>query len=164
MPEITTCLMTLEDVDAVHRIEEDCFSVPWSHDAFIKEVTENQCARYIVLKEDGEAVAYAGVWFILDEGHITNIAVRADRRGLGYGRRVVNALIQLAADSGMSFLTLECRRSNVVAQSLYHSVGFVDVGYRKRYYDNNEDALVMVLTALPEGNPDNDPRLVHEEE
>lgn len=163
MPDLSIGLMTLGDVDAIHRIEESCFSVPWSREAFVKEATENRCARYIVLKEDGEAVAYAGVWFILDEGHITNIAVRKDRRGLGYGRRVVEALIQLAADSGMSFLTLECRRSNVVAQSLYHSVGFVDVGYRKRYYaDNNEDALVMVLQSLPEGHPDDDPLLIRD--
>lgn len=163
MAEITTRLMKLEDVDAVHEIEQGTFAIPWSHEALVKEVTENQCARYIVLCEDGVPVGYAGVWFILDEGHITNIAVRKDKRGLGYGRRVVNALIQLAADSGMSFLTLECRRSNVVAQNLYHSAGFVDVGFRKRYYaDNNEDALVMVLTQMPEGNPDNDPLLMRE--
>ena len=163
MAEVITRLMTVEDVDAVDEIEAGSFAIPWSHDAFVKEVTENQCARYMVLCEDNVPVAYAGVWFILDEGHITNIAVRPDKRGLGYGRQVVNALIQLAADSGMSFLTLECRRSNVVAQNLYHSVGFIDVGFRKRYYaDNNEDALVMVLTQMPEGNPDNDPMLVEE--
>lgn len=163
MAEITTRLMTVGDVSAVDEIEAGSFAIPWSHDAFVKEVTENKCARYVVLCEDDIPVAYAGVWFILDEGHITNIAVRPDKRGLGYGRGVVNALIQLAADSGMSFLTLECRRSNVVAQNLYHSVGFIDVGFRKRYYaDNNEDALVMVLTQMPEGNPDNDPMLVEE--
>lgn len=163
MAEITTRLMTVGDVGAVDQIEAGSFSIPWSHDAFVREVTENRCARYLVLCEDTIPVAYAGVWFILDEGHITNIAVRPDKRGLGYGRGVVNALIQLAADSGMSFLTLECRRSNIVAQNLYHSVGFIDVGFRKRYYaDNNEDALVMVLTQLPEGNPDNDPLLMKE--
>lgn len=163
MPEITTSLMTLDDVDAVHAIEEATFAVPWSHDSFVKEVTENKCARYIVLKEDGVCVAYAGVWFVLDEGHITNIAVRADKRGLGYGKAVTSALIQLAADSGMSFLTLECRRSNIVAQSLYHKLGFKDVGYRKRYYENNEDALIMYLQPLPEGHPENDPFIQTEE-
>lgn len=163
MSEITTRLMRPEDVDIVHEIEQDAFAVPWSHESLLKEVTENRCARYIVLCEDDAPIGYAGVWFILDEGHITNIAVRRDKRGLGYGRRIVGALIQLAADSGMSFLTLECRRSNLVAQNLYHSVGFIDVGFRKRYYaDNNEDALVMTLTQLPEGNPDDDPFLTRE--
>ena len=162
MAEVITRLMTAEDVDAVHEIDLASFAIPWSRDAFAKEA-ENNCARYLVLCEDGVPVAYAGVWFVLDEGQITNIAVHPDRRGMGYGEMVTRALIQLAADSGMSFLTLECRRSNVVAQNLYHSVGFIDVGFRKRYYaDNNEDALVMVLTQMPEGNPDNDPMLVEE--
>ena len=110
----------------------------------MREVTENACARYVVLREDGRAIAYAGVWFVLDEGHITNIAVHPDRRGVGYGEQVTRALIQLAADSGMAAMTLEVRRSNTVAQNLYHACGMLDVGYRKRYYeDNKEDALIM---------------------
>ena len=162
MPEISISLMGIEDVDAVYEIEKASFSTPWSRDSFAQE-TENACARYLVLREDGHPVAYAGVWFVLDEGHITNIAVHPSRRGLGYCERVTRALIQLAADSGMSFLTLECRRSNAVAQSLYHKLGFIDVGYRKRYYaDTNEDALIMFLEHLPEGHPENDPLLVRE--
>ena len=159
MPDVTIGLMTLEDVDAVHAIEAATFPVPWSRDSFEKEVTENKCARYLVLKEDGVCVAYAGMWLVLDEGHVTNIAVRKDKRGLGYGEAVTRALIQLAADSGLSFLTLECRRSNLVAQALYHKLGFKDVGFRKRYYENSEDALIMYLQPLPEGHPENDPYL-----
>ncbi len=162
MSEITLGLMTPEDVDAVHAIEVACFTTPWSRESFLREVTENACARYVVLREDGVPVAYAGVWFVLDEGHITNIAVRPDRRGLGYGERVTRAMIQLAADSGMNWMTLEVRRSNAAAQNLYHKLGFIDVGYRKRYYENREDALIMALEQLPEGNPDNDPFLVRE--
>ena len=162
MSEITLGLMTLEDVDAVHDIETACFKTPWSKESFRREVTDNACARYMVLREDGVAIAYAGVWFVLDEGHITNIAVRPDRRGLGYGEQVTRAMIQLAADSGMNWMTLEVRRSNVAAQNLYHKLGFIDVGYRKRYYENTEDALIMALEQLPEGNPDNDPFLVRE--
>lgn len=164
MPELKTDLMTLQDVDAVHAIEEDSFAIPWSREAFAREVTQNQCARYVVLREDGAPVAYAGVWFVLDEGHVTNIAVRKDRRGRGYGEMVTRALLQLAADSGMTWMTLECRRSNVAAQNLYHKLGFVDVGYRKRYYaDTKEDALVMCCERLPEANPLCDPRLVEED-
>ena len=156
--------MTVDDVDAVHAIETACFKSPWSKASFYREVTENACARYMVLREDGAAVAYAGVWFVLDEGHITNIAVRPDRRGLGYGERVTRALIQLAVDSGMSWMTLEVRRSNTVAQNLYHKLGFIDVGYRKRYYENSEDALIMALEQLPEGHPEDDPFLVDEDD
>ena len=146
----------------MHAIEEACFKTPWSKASFYREVTENACARYVVLREDGVAVAYAGVWFVLDEGHITNIAVHPDRRGRGYGEQVTRAMIQLAADSGMNWMTLEVRRSNVVAQNLYHKLGFIDVGYRKRYYENSEDALIMALEKLPPGNPENDPMLVRE--
>lgn len=163
MSEITIGLMTLEDVDAVHAIEESCFATPWTKAAFVREVTENACARYVVVREDGVAIAYAGVWFVLDEGHITNIAVREDRRGMGYGEMVTRAMIQLAADSGMNWMTLEVRRSNLAAQALYHKVGFIDVGYRKRYYENREDALIMALEHLPEAHPENDPMLVVEE-
>ena len=156
-------LMRLEDVDAVHAIEEMCFAIPWSRNSFYREVTENACARYLVLREDDVPVAYAGMWFVLDEAHVTNIAVRPDRRGLGYGEEITRALIQLAADSGMTWMTLECRRSNEVAKNLYHKLGFVDVGFRKRYYaDNNEDALIMALEQLPEANPEMDPRLARE--
>ena len=163
MSEITIGLMTVDDIEAVHAIEAACFRTPWSRESFYREVTNNPCARYVVLREDGVAVAYAGVWFVLDEGHITNIAVRPDCRGIGYGEKVTRAMIQLAADSGMSWMTLEVRRSNVAAQNLYHKLGFIDVGYRKRYYENTEDALIMALERLPEGNPENDPLLVREE-
>ena len=153
MTEIT--LMRVEDVEAVHAIEEACFATPWSLASFLYEVTENQCARYLVMREDGECVAYAGMWFVLDEAHVTNIAVRPDRRGRGYGTAITKALVQLAADSGMTWMTLECRRSNLIAQSIY----------RKRYYaDNNEDALLMALEKLPEAHPENDPCLHREEE
>jgi len=162
MSEITLSLMTEADVDAIYAIEVACFKTPWTRESILREVTENECARYMVLREDGEPIAYAGVWFVLDEGHITNIAVRPDRRRLGYGERVTRAMIQLAADSGMNWMTLEVRRSNKAAQELYHKLGFIDVGYRKRYYENTEDALVMALEHLPEPNYDNDPFLVEE--
>ena len=164
MSEITVGLMTVDDVDAVHEIETACFKTPWSKESFRHEVTENASARYVVLREDGRAIAYAGVWFILDEAHITNIAVHPQRRGMGYGERVTREMIQLAADSGMNWMTLEVRRSNKIAQNLYHKLGFIDVGYRKRYYENSEDALIMALEQLPEGHPENDPMLVVEEE
>ena len=164
MSEITVGLMTADDVDAVHEIETACFKTPWSKNSFMHEITENQCARYVVVREDGRAIAYAGVWFILDEGHITNIAVHPDKRGQGYGEMVCRAMIQLAADSGMNVMTLEVRRSNAAAQNLYHKLGFIDVGYRKRYYENTEDALIMFLEHMPEAHPENDPMLVSQEE
>ncbi len=156
-------LMTLRDVDAVAEIDRESFAVPWSRDAFVREVTENRCARYLVAREDGAAVAYGGMWLVMDEGHVTNIAVKRSARGRGVGEALARTLMQLAADTGIRYMTLECRRSNLAAQSLYRKLGFQEVGLRKRYYaDNGEDALVMVCEHLPEAHPEDDPHILSE--
>ena len=156
--------MRREDLDAILEIEHLSFTIPWSRASFEQEVSENRCARYLVVVVDGRPVGYAGMWLVLDEGHITNVAIHPDYRGRKLGEKLMRALIQLAADTSLSWMTLEVRRSNFVAQSLYRKLGFIDVGYRKRYYaDNKEDALIMALETLPEGNPDNDPFLIWEE-
>ena len=162
MADYEISLMTEADVDGMHAIEEATFATPWSRKSIEAELT-NGCARYLVARAEGEVVGYAGMWLVIDEAHITNVAVRADMRGQGLGRQLMGRLIQLAADSGMIWMTLEVRRSNKVAQNLYRSFGFIDVGYRKRYYeDNQEDALLMALEHLPEGHPENDPFAVEE--
>lgn len=164
MCEFETGIMTAADVDAVCAIEEATFARPWSRASIENELT-NSCARYVVLRRSGETVGYAGMWLVIDEAHITNVAIRKDLRGQGLGEKLMRALIQLAADSGMIWMTLEVRRSNAAAQGLYRKLGFVDVGWRKRYYeDNGEDALLMGLEHLPEGHPENDPFAVFEEE
>lgn len=137
-------MMTLSDVDDVQEIEKGCFSLPWTRNAFVQEITENKCARYVVIEHTARVVAYAGMWLVLDEAHITNVAVHPDYQSQGYGELVMRALIRVAKELGMVYMTLEVRRSNVIAQGLYRKLGFFDVGYRKRYYeDNKEDALLM---------------------
>ena len=134
-----------EDVPQIHAIEKLCFAMPWSEESILHDVKENVVARWLVLDDgEGRVLAYAGMWFVLDEAHICNVAVHPDFRRLGYGRRIFEALMQLAQDNSMAMMTLEVRRSNLPAQSLYHACGFLDVGYRNRYYeDNREDALIM---------------------
>ena len=134
------------DVDAMCEIEHLCFVMPWSKASILHDLNENICARYLVLTADGIVVAYAGMWLIIDEAHVTNVAVHPDYRGRGYGERILRALMDLAKENLMGLMTLEVRRSNAIAQALYHKVGFIDVGYRKRYYeDNKEDALIMYV-------------------
>ena len=141
--------MGLPDMDDVQEIEKGCFSVPWSRESFEKEIAENKCARYLVAEREGRVIAYAGMWLVIDEAHVTNIAVHPAYRGKGYGERVTRALMGMASKLGMTWMTLEVRRSNLVAQSLYRKLGFIDVGYRKRYYeDNQEDALIMACENL----------------
>lgn len=143
--------MTLADVPQVHAIEMATFPMPWSEQSFVDEMTKNVCARYLVAEEDGQILAFAGAWMILEEGHITNIAVQKEHRGRGIGKAITSALVQYAANLGVQYMTLEVRRSNLVAQSLYRSLNFLELGYRKRYYeDNGEDALLMVCQNMPE--------------
>ena len=147
--------MTLSDVPAVHRLEEAIFSTPWYEKDFVYEMTENKVARYLVIEEAGEIVAFAGAHIILDQAHVTNIAVRQDCRGRGLGRMITRALMQYASNLGAEYLTLEVRQSNVKAQNLYKSLGFMKVNVRKRYYeDTGEDAWLMVCDQLPAADPD----------
>jgi len=134
-----------EDVAQIHEIEKLCFAIPWSEESILHDVKENVVARWLVLDDgEGNVLAYAGMWFVRDEAHVCNVAVHPDHRKKGYGRRVFEALEALAQENSMSMMTLEVRRSNIAAQNLYHACGFLDVGYRKRYYeDNKEDALIM---------------------
>ena len=111
--------MTLADVDGVHAIEEATFAMPWSRESFVREVTENKCARYVVGELNGEIIAFAGTWLVIDEAHVTNIAVREDMRGRGYGEKITRALMQAAANEGCLWMDLEVRRSNLRAQVLY---------------------------------------------
>ena len=160
-----TCLirrMTMADVDGVAAVEAATFPTPWSRDAFVSEM-KNVAARYLVAEVDGKVVGFGGAWVILDESHITNIAILKKYRGLGMGRALTQALLQYLSNLGAAYATLEVRKSNEVAQSLYVSLGFVKLGVRKRYYeDNQEDALLMGLDHLPEAHPENDPFAVQE--
>ncbi len=145
--------MTLADVDGVAAVEAATFPTPWSRDAFASEM-KNVAARYLVAEKDGKVIGYAGAWIILDESHITNIAVLKEERGQGIGRQLTHGLMQYLSNLGAAYATLEVRKSNEVAQNLYKSLGFIKLGVRKRYYeDNGEDALIMVCDHMPEADP-----------
>ncbi|MDD4080271.1 MAG: ribosomal protein S18-alanine N-acetyltransferase [Eubacteriales bacterium] len=155
MAEVTIRRMALADAKAVHAVEAACFPTPWPEDAFVQEMRANPVARYLVALEAGRVIGFAGAHIILDEGHITNVAVLKQSRGRGVGRALVEALMQYAANLGAGYLTLEVRESNTAAISLYASLGFIKVSVRKRYYeDNGEDALLMVCGKLPPADPD----------
>ncbi len=136
--------MGQDHIEGVLEIERLSFSIQWSEEAFTTEVTHNQLARYLVIIEDNKVVGYGGMWFILGEAHITNIAIHPDYRGRGRGRLLTEALISLAAKESILDMTLEVRKSNYKAINLYTGLGFKAVGIRKEFYfDNKEDALIM---------------------
>jgi len=89
------------------------------------------------------------MWLILNEAHITNIAVKEEYRGMGVGKRILESLIYYCALKNIDSMTLEVRKSNMVAQKLYRKYGFVEYGVRSNYYtDNGEDAIVMWRTNI----------------
>jgi ribosomal-protein-alanine N-acetyltransferase len=145
--------MAVEDIPAVAAIEGRSFPIPWSEEALYGELSAGHAARYLVLEEGrGESariVAYGGYWKVLDEAHITNLAVDPEERGRGLGRHLVRSLMGHAAGEGIRRATLEVRVGNVAARRLYESLGFVAVALRKRYYaDNGEDAVIMWLEEM----------------
>lgn len=136
--------MKKEHIDRISEIENICFETPWSRESFEKELDENSLAYYIVGISEDQVLGYAGMWVIVDEGHITNIAVHPDFHNKGIGSQLVRSLIHEAKNRGLVGLTLEVRQSNVKAQNLYTKFGFLNGGIRKRYYqDTGEDAMIM---------------------
>ncbi|SHJ30499.1 ribosomal protein S18-alanine N-acetyltransferase [Thermoclostridium caenicola] len=137
--------MRESDLDAMAAIEQASFSVPWTRN-MLEEELSNSRARYRVLEFQGAVVGYIGMWQILDEGHITNVAVLPELRRRGFARRLMQDLVDYAKANGIRSLTLEVRVGNLPAIRLYESFGFQIEGRRKHYYaDNNEDALIMWL-------------------
>lgn len=137
-------LMEVKDIDQVVKIEEKSFTTPWSPEAFQNELTNNQFSTYIVMEEGENIIGYCGTWIVIDEAHVTNIALLPDYRGKGLGELLLRNVMDVLRKLGAASMTLEVRVSNHIAQSLYQKLGFKPGGIRKNYYsDNNEDALVM---------------------
>lgn len=135
------------DIKPMAEMDILCFSAPWSEASFEKEIKENHLAFYIVAEIGGVMVGYAGLWCIVDEGHITNVAVHPDYRRRGIGEALVSVLLKHTTGNGILSHTLEVRASNEPAIALYRKFGFEPAGLRKNYYeDNGEDAIIMWRT------------------
>ena len=143
MNDLVVCPFEEKYIDSILSIEELSFKDPWSKDAMERELNNN-FARYVVVKQQNKVIGYGGTWIILDEGHITNIAVDPKYRCIGAGKLILKSLIDICKGENVTSLTLEVRVSNIIAQNLYSKFGFISEGIRKNYYaDNNEDALIM---------------------
>ena len=143
MADILFRKMTKEDVPQVYQLEVASFRTPWSEKSLLGEC-RNRLAHYGVLTDGEEIVAYGGMWIVMEEAHITNIAVKPDRRRQGLGRRLMREMMCLALQKGAAAMTLEVRETNFAAQELYWQCGFTQAGRRKRYYsDTGEAALIL---------------------
>ena len=155
--EIKIEKMTPADLDRVMEIVALSYRTPWSRRAFMSELTENSYAHYFVARHDGKIVGYVGMWVILEEAHITNIAVDPAYRRKKVAWRLLQDMFRKAKELGATRMTLEVRVSNLSAQDLYRKLGFVDRGIRKGYYtDTNEDAIIMWKDDLGPSKPKQD--------
>ncbi|MGG0184881.1 ribosomal protein S18-alanine N-acetyltransferase [Bacillus rhizoplanae] len=141
---ITFRNMKEEDIPQIVAIEEASFATPWTAEAFERELKMNEYAHYVVLETEEGILGYCGLWVVLDESHITNIAVLPQYRGQRLGEVLLQEVMNKARALGANTMTLEVRVSNEVAKKLYRKFDFQNGGIRKRYYtDNYEDGLVM---------------------
>ena len=125
-------------------IEKASFTTPWPSYAYRNELETNRLAHYLVVRAAAEVIAYAGVWLMVDEAHVTTFAVAPAWRRRRIGERLLIAILDLALARGARAATLEVRLSNLGARRLYEKYGFRPVGIRPRYYsDDHEDALIM---------------------
>ena len=149
--------MNADHLDEVAELERICFSTPWSRNMLAEEL-ENACSAFLVAEDDtGKVAGYAGLQVILDEGYITNVAVRPECRRNGIAGKLLQVFLDFGQANHLAFLTLEVRASNYDAIALYGSRGFRSVGRRKNYYEHpREDAVIMTKefedgTADPNG-------------
>ena len=133
-----------QDVEQVAELERICFSTPWSRNMLAEELDNALSAFLVALDESGKVVGYAGLQVVLDEGYITNVAVRPECRRQGIAGKLLQVFLDFAQGNHLAFLTLEVRASNYDAIALYGSRGFRSVGRRKNYYEHpKEDAIIM---------------------
>jgi ribosomal-protein-alanine N-acetyltransferase len=139
--------MRLGDLDGVMLIEEVSYNSPWSRNAFVREISDNTTADYIVAEiPDVGVVGYCGMWLLLDEAHVTNVAVHPEYRRRGIATALLQVAARRAVARGVARLTLEVRPGNAGAKDLYSRLGFAARGRRKHYYsDTGEDAIIMWL-------------------
>lgn len=137
--------MIEDDIGEVIKIENDTFSRPWKIHDFLSSI-ESESNIYLIVEEDGRVVAYCGLWGLVGEGHINNVAVDKEYQNKGIAFKMLRELIERGRKKGIRAFTLEVRKSNDKAIHIYEKLGFVKIGMRKRFYENPiEDAVVMWL-------------------
>ena len=150
--------MTADHLDEVAELERLCFSVPWSRNMLAEELDNALSAMLVALDDQGRVAGYAGLQVIVDEGYITNVAVRPDCRRQGVAGQILQVFLDFAQAQGLAFLTLEVRASNQAAILLYGSRGFRGMCRRKNYYEHpREDAIIMTKEFEHHGTETPDP-------
>ncbi len=154
--------LTVSDSEKAYALLKASFSMPGDYQDTVNNLS-NPLTRALGMFDGEKMIGYGAFWLLMEEAHVTHVAVLENLRGQGLGREMMHRLIQHASDCGARFMELECRRGNTRALSMYHKLGFLRVGFKKNYYpDTNEDAVVLALISLPAPNCENDPFLTEE--
>ena len=133
-----------EHLDQIERLEQLCFSMPWTRDQLASQLPDERHVFLVAAGENNVVLGYVGMMYVLDEGYISNVAVRPEMRGCGIASALIKRLLEISDKKELSFVTLEVRASNQPAIGLYQKHGFEVVGRRKNYYKlPREDALLM---------------------
>jgi len=142
-----------DHIPVILGIENRTNGAPWSDRAFQNELNHND-RIFLVAYSGGEIVGYGGVWLVIDEAHVTTLAVAEEARRQGIGRKLMIELLERSKEAGMVCSTLEVRAGNDPAIQLYENLGYAQTARRKGYYpDNKEDAIVMWLYDLESWTP-----------
>jgi len=146
MEDVTVEPMRLSDLDEVLEIERYSFPTPWSREVYRYDLERNPRARFYCAKStaSGRVVGYIGSWFVEDECHVGTIAVAREHRGRGIAKLLLAHTAAVALSEGISYVILEVRVNNIPAINVYRTLGFKEVGVRRKYYsDTGEDALIF---------------------
>lgn len=136
---------TKEDIDAITAIEKLSYPSPWKKEFFLNELSNPNVSYMFVMKLNDTIIGYAGFWISYEYATITKVTIHPSLRGKGLSKILLKDLIGRCFSLGADIISLEVRESNIIAQGLYTSFGFKKEGKRKKYYDNGEDAIVMIL-------------------
>lgn len=140
--------MTKEHLEQIKNVLQEQFDEFWNANV-LKTELENPLSKYIVAIYNNNVVGYAGIWRAIDEGHITNIVTRKDKRNNKIATQMLEKVIKMAEDEKLKCVTLEVNIKNENAIKLYKKFNFKEVGKRKKYYNNIDDAIIMTLS-LPQ--------------
>lgn len=142
-----------QHIPKILDIESRTNGAPWSERAFRNELTHSD-RIFLVALVGGEIVGYGGVWLVIDEAHVTTLAIAEEHRKQGIGKKLMIELLEKSKEADMVCSTLEVRASNEAALKLYEALGYKQIAKRKGYYpDNKEDAVVMWLYDLDQWQP-----------
>lgn len=146
MTDVVISRMTQEDIDGVYEVEKTAFPIPWPKRSFEEEL-KNLLAYYFVARIENRIVGYIGMWFVMDECHITNIAVHEEYRRQKIASKLIEKMLEECKEHGTTYIELEVREKNMAAQKLYEKYGFQEECIRKDYYKNpdqtKESAVIM---------------------